>query len=161
MLESVLFYVYTMVFNEVFNPSQIIDRERFSTMIYFMQTEGTYSGYAFLLMTYGVRSLSLEEELKRGKKPEKTTATYRLTDDSANEILKIKNLITNSLTDEVADQIQWLKNLRAVDFVKRNVLSSTATKDEVIQEFKKRLPHLYEAEVTNSAYERITEHLYH
>lgn len=131
--------VFKSVFDCEFNKSEFTDRLKMQKAIYLLQNLGISVGeYNFLWYKHGPYSQTLQNDILalNGE----TEENVEFSSDAKKEISALKNAIFQE--DITYDVNQWAECLGSLLYIKENLLPSSATDEDVLNEIKKRKPHL-------------------
>lgn len=149
--------LYKKLFDTNFTYSDFSNRMKMQKGIYLLQDMGVPVGdYGFRWYIHGPYSQSLQDDMYyEDGKPE---SDITLSDESANNIQKLHDIIHSSLSGTY-QKSQWLECLASIRYLKENILRRSASEDEVIDELVQRKPHLSDDKVNRAAY-RLIEGLF-
>lgn len=153
MTNKYLSKVYNTIFEETFEYSEFEKRLEMQKMVYLLQNLGTSIGdYGFRWYKHGPYSQALLDDMYLS---EKIINDIHFSNDALKNINIIKDLIKQRNNYTTA---QWLECLASILFIKKNVLSSTATKEQVIEDLMNKKSHLNKKSDNNLAYKLIDKY---
>ena len=131
--------VYAKLFDNDFRPNYIKDRMKMQNSIYLLQELGLSVGdYDFKWYKNGLHSLRLKNDMLNTSNIENVPISYSV--DAKVVIKKLKSIIYQ---DGISYQIgEWLECLSSLYYIKDNLLSSSATENDVLSALELRKPHL-------------------
>lgn len=145
------------VFNEIygtdFSYSDFDQRMEMQKAIYLLQNMGVPVGdYGFRWYLHGPYSQSLQDDMHY--EDGRTYTKLSLSKEYADSIARLRSAVKSDKRGKYTIS-NWVECLASLHYLRENVLSFNASKQEVIDELVKRKPHLDDKEVNMAAYQMV------
>lgn len=131
--------VFESVFDREFQQTSFEDRLEMQKTIYLLQNLGISVGnYNFLWYKHGPYSQTLQNDILRLQSAEKIPVDF--SNDAKTEINALKSAF---FRDDIGYSLcQWTECLGSIYYIKENLLPSSASEEDVLQELAIKKPHL-------------------
>lgn len=155
MASDVLKPVYKSIFGKEFHPDQFEDRLMMQKAVYLLDNMGISVGdYGFMWYKHGPYSQALQNDiLNCGNLREEKTIHYSA--DAQKAIAALKKAINKEGIHY--PQFRWVECLASMQYIRTRILFSSAGKDRVLEELKKRKPFLNNGEDNEAAWQTLQE----
>lgn len=153
MANRYLLPVYSEIYGRDFDYSNFEQRMEMQKAIYLLQDMGVPVGdYGFRWYLHGPYSQSLQDDMyyENGHSYKK----INLTKEYADSVGKLRKAINSDKRGSYSVS-NWVECLASLHYLRRNVLSFSASKQEIIEALEKRKPHLNDHNVNNAAYQLV------
>lgn len=133
--------VFRSVFNKEFQPELFEDRLEMQKVIYLLQNRGISVGnYNFMWYKHGPYSQTLQNDIWDLYGTDDIDVDVDFSVDAKREICALKKAVFKACTQY--DLCQWVECLGSLQYIKENILPSSADDASIIDELKQRKPHL-------------------
>lgn len=137
------------IFDDQFQPSKFEDRLKMQKAIYLLQNMGINVGdYKFIWYKHGPYSQTLQNDILNIQQAAKDN-DIEFSSDANRAIEKLKQALSKEKAKY--DMCQWIECLGSLQYIKENILRSSATDDEILDELQNRKPHLDKPEENHMA----------
>lgn len=151
MANKLLLPIYERIFNKSFSYGNFEDRLQMQKMVYLLQEEGVNIGhYGFDWYKHGPYSQVLLDDMYMEDRTITNFVNY--TSDVEKRIDCLKSIFGDENNYGMKN---WTECLASIHFLRKKIMGSNATKEDVLQELKNRKPHLDNDDLNNKAYEYI------
>jgi uncharacterized protein YwgA len=158
MANKFLLPVYKKVFDQPFSYGNFDDRLKMQKLVYLLQEEGVNIGhYGFDWYKHGPYSQVLLDDMYIVDGT--TSITLNYSPDTENRIVELKNIFHDEEAKVNYGMKNWTECLASIHFLKKKIMGSNASEDDIIRELKNRKPHLNNNNLNKKAY-RLIENLY-
>ena len=147
MINKYLIPVYKLVYNDSFSYGNFNCRLKMQKMVYLLQELGTSLGdYGFRWYKFGPYSQSLLDDMYDSSGSACNSISY-----SADSTSNIESLHQIMKTNTRYESQTWAECLASILFIKKYIMPSSASDDEILKELVKRKPHLNQSESNKHA----------
>ena len=153
MANRYLLPIYKMLFNQPFSYSDFEQRMEMQKGVYLLQNMGVPVGdYGFRWYLHGPYSQSLQDDMfyEDGK----PTANLSLSIENANSITRLHDVINSTKRGEYSLSA-WAECLASLLYLRNNIMSSSASEEDVVNELEKRKTYLNRRDINLSAYREL------
>lgn len=147
--------VYKKLYGKDFNYRNFDQRLEMQKAVYLLQNMGVPVGdYGFRWYQHGPYSQNLQDDMyyENGR----DCADLHLSREHATRIDQLHSVIFNASRGEYSISY-WVECLASLHYLRENVLTFSATEDDVVSELEKRKPHLSNHTVNLAAYHLVEE----
>ena len=146
--------VYKSIFDKDFHPNVFEDRLEMQKAVYLLQNMGISVGdYRFLWYKHGPYSQTLQNDILNLQSTKDIDVEF--SSDAKREIRALKNAIFKE--DLQYDTCQWVECLGSLQYIKENLLPSSATDEVILNELVIKKPHLNRTEENKCALQTLKE----
>lgn len=147
MINKYLIPVYDLVYDDAFSYGDFNCRLKMQKMVYLLQELGTSLGdYGFRWYKFGPYSQSLLDDMYASSGLPCNSISYSA--DSSSNIETLHQIMKTKT--EYASQT-WAECLASILFIKKYIMPSSASDDEILEELVKRKPHLNQSDTNKLA----------
>lgn len=146
--------VFKSIFDRDFQSDKFEDRLEMQKSIYLLQNMGISVGdYRFMWYKHGPYSQTLQNDILKLHGVEDVDIDFSA--DAKREIRTLKNVI---FKDGIKyNECQWVECLGSLQYIKENLLPSSAGDEIILEELKNRKPHLNRDEDDKIALQTLKE----
>lgn len=146
--------VFRSIFGRDFQPDVFDDRLEMQKAVYLLQNMGISVGdYKFMWYKHGPYSQTLQNDILTLQNVENISIDFSA--DAKREINSLKNAIFKE--DLQYDTCQWVECLGSLQYIKENLLPSSATDEVILNELVIKKPHLNRTEENKCALQTLKE----
>ena len=153
MANKYLLPVFNEIYGESFSYVDFNKRMEMQKAIYLLQDMVVPVGdYGFSWYLHGPYSQSLQDDMhyENGRSYTKPA----LSKEYADKIKQLHELVTSNQRGEYSVS-SWVECLASLHYLRKNILSFTASDEDVVEELEKRKPHLNDHSVNIVAYQLV------
>lgn len=155
MASYVLGSVFKKIYEKTFSKNSFDDRLEMQKAMYLLQELGISVGdYDFMWYKHGPYSQSLQNDILNFQTKD-TDINVSYSRDAETVIQALNNVIMHS--DIHYDTKDWAECLGSMQYLRENILPSSASDEQVIEELVKRKNHLNKHDDNKVALERLKE----
>ena len=149
MAKELLKPVYKQVYGESFKATSFENRMEMQKAIYILQEAGIRVGdYDFLWYKHGPYCQSLQDDILCLSGTPDFIIKY--SEDAKEVIRRVSNVFNKKVT---YSRSVWVECLASIQYLRANIFSLNASRETVINELKKRKPHLNDMETNFMAWD--------
>ncbi len=131
--------VFRSIFDRDFQPDQFEDRLEMQKAVYLLQNMGISVGdYRFMWYKHGPYSQTLQNDILSLQRVDDINIDFSA--DAKREIETLKNVIFKKGLEY--SESQWVECLGSLHYIKENLLPSSVGDEVILNELKKKKPHL-------------------
>lgn len=146
--------VFENVFDHKFRPNEFSDRLEMQKMVYLLQNMGISVGkYNFLWYKHGPYSQTLQNDILCNQSAENLRIEF--SSDAKRAITLLKKALFKE--EKSYSLWEWIECLGAIYYIKENILSSSATHEDILKELENKKPHLNHEADNRLALETLNE----
>lgn len=155
MSNKYLFTIYEDLYGEPFSYADFSNRLKMQKAIYLLQEMGVPVGdYRFSWYKHGPYSQALLDDMYRVDKPSNTS--LKLSSDTKRAVLELKEALELPENTKYS-QKDWAECLGSLHYLKEHIFSHSFNDENLLEELKKRKPHLSDNKSNKEALKRIYE----